>query len=159
MKNILILAVLLNLLLIQPARADNFFENMFGNKPKAYFGFVYSYSPVANSFGVSYLKAPLDGNTVSTTYVLQTYFSDKAFWQGKDLGQLGDYAIVLGTDTTLFGKDGIQPFFGCKSYNLKYLSFNCGLGLYTVDDLIAKHINLSYDFFLSKTSLDFVFMF
>ena len=154
-----ILLTLLAILFSQPVLADNWFENMFSNKPKAYFGYVFSYSPVANSLGIAYLKAPLNSKTVSTTYVNQAFFTDKAFWVGKDLAQLGDYVIVTGTHHTILGREGIQPFYGINAYNFKYLSLNLGLGLYEVDELIAKHINLSYDFFLERASLDFVFMF
>ena len=159
LKDLFLFALALLFLPALPARADNFFEDMLKNKPRAYFGGVYSYSPVANSFGICYLQAPLNRQMVSTTYFEQAFFSDQAYWQDKDLDQLGDYAIIIGTHNTLFGREGIQPFWGFKGYNLKYWGFNLGLGLYAVDDLIAKHINLTYDFFLGKTSLQFAFMF
>lgn len=155
----LLVLFLASVLLVQPVLADDWLEDLFGNKPKAYFGGVFSLSPVANSVGICYLTAPLDNETVTTTYLEQAWFTDQAFWQNKGLAELTDYSIVFGTHSTIFGRQGIQPFWGVKGYNLKWWGFNCGLGLYEVDDLIAKHINLTYDFMLFRTSLMFAFMF
>ncbi len=68
-------------------------------------------------------------------------------------GQLGHYAIGLGFEFTLFGRNGLQPFVGFKSYNLKVGSVYFGAGLFHLSENFLATAQLYYDNLLENTIL------
>jgi hypothetical protein len=148
MKKITFLFLVLPVLIYFTCKAEaDIWTDMF-KKPQYFQGSQISFNATDISLGVAWASLPqVEDKSISIMYVQWTKFRDDAYWQDRNLSQLGDYAIGAGILVTLFGYEGLKPILGFKTYNLKSAEMQIGIA-YNFHDKARDTItsfNLYYD--------------
>jgi hypothetical protein len=145
--------------LLMAATWENAVVNSIKVEGDRFTGYIAGFNGSGSSYGMCWGLAPKNATSISTTTLQILGFKDEASATEKGVGQLGSSVILIGAHSTFYGKEGILPFWGIRSYNLKKTGLYLGIASYELNNITSKHINLGYDFALEQWGLDFVFMF